>query len=218
MAAIDNFRSSLHGFNRTDVVQFIQQQTAAHDKALRTLKDENTRLQEALTEARAELESLKAENEALFLDLEAARLASSEEKEAAPIELPTPAIETEAIPAPIIEAKPVIEEPIVVPTTVAPIDAPKNAEFNELELLAYRRAEMTERMARERAAASAQRMKTIFSQVDEKLTVSAGDIATVIDSFQKDCDQLQLVLAEIRGIVDESSSGLKAVSDLCNDI
>ena len=218
MAAIDNFRSSLHGFNRTDVVQFIQQQTAAHDKALRTLKDENTRLQEALTEARAELESLKAENEALFLDLEAARLASSEEKEAAPIELPTPAVEAEAIPAPIIEAKPVIEEPIVVPTTVAPIDAPKNAEFNELELLAYRRAEMTERMARERAAASAQRMKTIFSQVDEKLTVSAGDIATVIDSFQKDCDQLQLVLAEIRGIVDESSSGLKAVSDLCNDI
>ena len=65
MAAIDNFRSSLHGFNRTDVVQFIQQQTANHDKAMRMQKEESTRLQDALTEARAEIERLTAENEAV---------------------------------------------------------------------------------------------------------------------------------------------------------
>lgn len=207
MAAIDNFRSSLHGFNRTDVVQFIQQQTAAHEKATRTLKDENVRLQEALTEARAELEALKAENESLLIEIEVARLAILEEKEEAPVAEPVSAVD-----------KPVCLPETVVPPVAPEMPAPAKPDFNELELMAYRRAEMTERMARERATASAQRMKAVFNQVDEKLTVSAGDIATVIDAFQKDCDQLQKVLSDIRGIVEESSADMKAVSDLCKDI
>ena len=39
-ASVENFRSALHGFNRTDVVQFIQAQTVEHEKALRLLQDE----------------------------------------------------------------------------------------------------------------------------------------------------------------------------------
>lgn len=217
MAATDNFRSSLHGFNRTDVVQFIQQQTAAHDKAMRTLKDENTRLQEALTEARTELEALKAENESLLLEIEVTRLALAEAKEA-PVEEPVVA------PAPVVApVAPVVDEPIVAPTTVAPavvpeMPSPASSDFNELELMAYRRAEMTERMARERAEASAQRMKAIFTQADEKLTVSANDISTIISTFQQDYEKLQQILTELRGIVDESSSDMKAASDLCIDV
>ncbi len=203
MAATDNFRSSLHGFNRADVVQFIQQQTAMHEKAMRTLKEENTRLQEALAEARAEIDSLNAEKEVLILELEAARIAVIEEEE------------------PVAESAPELEAPIMPATSVAsvaptaPIAAPTATDFNEMELAAYRRAEMTERMARERAAASAERIKAIFMQTDEKLAISAQDIATVYDAFKNDYEQLQQLLVAVRAIVGESSAGMKAVADIC---
>ena len=52
-ATTDSFRSSLHGFNRMDVVQFIQKTTSEHELELRRLAEERTRQQE-------ELEQLKA--------------------------------------------------------------------------------------------------------------------------------------------------------------
>ncbi|MBE6984345.1 MAG: hypothetical protein E7434_01790 [Ruminococcaceae bacterium] len=208
MAAIDNFRSSLHGFNRTDVVQFIQQQTATHDKAMRTLKDENTRLQEALAEARAELERANSEKESLILELEAARLAVIEEPDA-PTQLLAPIVEEEVVP-------PVPVAPIVVPQPEAV--APEVPDYNELELAAYRRAEQVERVAKERAAASVERMKAIFSQTEEKLITSAQDIEVVYDAFKNDYEQLQRLLSEVRSIVDESSEGMKSVSEICAEV
>ena len=37
----DSFRSSLHGFNRMDVVQFIQKTTSEHELELRRLAEDN---------------------------------------------------------------------------------------------------------------------------------------------------------------------------------
>lgn len=197
MSATDNFRSSLHGFNRTDVVQFIQQQTATHENAMRSLKEENARLQEALDAARAENERLLMQNESLVLELEAVRMAI---------------VEPQAEPQP--EPTPVLDAPI------APVEAVVTtlpSDFNEMELAAYRRAEMTERMARERAASSANRMKMIFTQADEKLTLSAQDISTVYDALRTDYEHLQQILTNIQSVVNESSSGLKAAADICNE-
>ncbi len=203
MAATDNFRSSLHGFNRADVVQFIQQQTTAHEKALRLKKDENTRLQEELEQAREEIERLTAEKEALAMELEVAKLAVLEEVK-----------EPEPTPEPVAEPTSVLEAPIAPP---APVAAPVMSDFNEMELAAYRRAEMTERMARERAQASSERMKAIFTQTDEKLTISAQDIAAIVDAFRNDYAQLQQVLASVQGIVSESSADLKAAAEVCSE-
>ena len=61
-ATTDSFRSSLHGFNRMDVVQFIQKTTSEHELELRRLAEERTRQQE-------ELEQQKKENSALESDL-----------------------------------------------------------------------------------------------------------------------------------------------------
>ena len=47
-ATTDSFRSSLHGFNRMDVVQFIQKTTSEHELELRRLAEERTRQQEEL--------------------------------------------------------------------------------------------------------------------------------------------------------------------------
>ena len=52
-----NFRAALNGFNRTDVVAYIEECAINHEKALRQLRDENARL-------RADLEALQARQEA----------------------------------------------------------------------------------------------------------------------------------------------------------
>ena len=199
--SIGNFRSALHGFNRTDVVQFIQAQTMEHERALRVLKEENDRLKEALEDKRTELETCQSEKAALSAQLAealAAVPAPAEEAPEAENETPLPDLDAPMAPATMVVAA-------------------ASTNFDELELAAYRRAEMTERMARERAAASAQRMQTIFSQAEEKLNLTSQDLATLLDAFRNDCEQLQQVLNATRGIVDESSASLKAAADLAGE-
>lgn len=191
---IENFRTALHGFNRTDVVQFIQAQTAEHEKALRLLREENTRLQEALEAARAEAAEASTQLEALTAAQEAA------------------AQSAEAVPSP---SESALNAPMAPMASVVSA-APSN--FNEMELAAYRRAEMTERMARERAAASAERMKTVFSQADEKLALTSQDFATLLDTFRNDFDKLEQLLSTAQGIVDESSAGLKAAAEVADEV
>ena len=196
--SMPGFRSALNGFNRNDVVQFIQAQTIEHEKALRVLRDENARLQEALTAARMENDDLRTLNESL-----------NERLLAEPPVAPVP-----EAPAPIPAAPAALDAPMMPAATVVKAAAP---DFNEMELAAYRRAEMTERMARERANSSAERMKAIFSQADEKLAVTSQDFKTLLDAFQTNFGQMEQLLQTAQGIVDESSSSLKAASDICNE-
>lgn len=178
MAAFtENFRGALHGFNRTDVVQFIQRQTMEHEKQLRLLRDENIRLQEALTAAREEADAGRLLKEAMEAE------------------------QRHAQEAPVAEEAP--------QTETAPSD------FNEKELAAYRRAELTERIARERAAASAERMREIFAQTDEKLNLTARDLATILSAFRNDFEKLQELLKTAQSIVDESSSDLRSAAEVC---
>ena len=189
----ENFRSALHGFNRTDVVQFIQRQTAEHEKELRLLQEENARLREALDAARQEAERIGAERDSLTAQIATVSVEQAPEAEEAQ------------------NQKPELDAPMANPVSVA---TAVPASFDELELAAYRRAEMTERMARERAAASEERMKSIFAQADEKLTLTAQDFATLSDSFRAGFEQLQQLLATAQGIVNESSEGLRDAADL----
>lgn len=53
-----NFRAAINGFNRNDVVNYIEECSINHERALRQLRDENARL-------RADLEKLQAEKDAL---------------------------------------------------------------------------------------------------------------------------------------------------------
>lgn len=181
MAALsENFRGAVRGFNRTDVVQFIQRQTMEHEKELRVLREENARLQEALNAARAEAEAGRTWRETA----EAARASEQEAREK---------VETA-------EKKP-----------AAP-------DFNEQELAAYRRAEQTERAARERAAAAAERMRSIFAQTDDRLTMTASELEMLLSAFRSDFDRLQVLLKSAQGIVDLSSTDLKAASEICGEL
>lgn len=199
MAASMNFRNALNGFNRTDVVQFIQNQTTEHEKEMRILREENARLQEALDAARTEAEEAKSALAAMIS-------VSADAKDDTVFEDDTASEDD----APVAE----LDAPIPPAATVV---APAPSDYNELELAAYRRAEMTERMARERAAASANRMKSVFAQADEKLSLTSQDMITMIDTFRSDFEKMQQLLVTARGIVNESSAGLKAASDICSE-
>lgn len=188
--SIDNFRSALNGFNRTDVVQFFQKMTAEHEKELRVLREENVRLQNQLAQIRSERDALAEENAAL----------KRKPEESAPAERELP-------------VAPALEAPIA---PAAIVSGTATADFNEMELAAYRRAEMTERMARERAAASAERMKSVFAQADAKLLLSAQDVDTLYETFRTAFEQLCQVMETTQGIVSESSESLKAAQDICD--
>ena len=72
MANFSKFRTAVSGFNRTDVVNYIESASMEHQKALRKLTDErdklaaeNAQLQTQLTGLQARLIQVQADNDAL---------------------------------------------------------------------------------------------------------------------------------------------------------
>ena len=190
MTYTDNFRTAMRGFNRTDVVQFIQRLTAEHEKELRALREENERLTNALDAAQTDLQAAVDEKAVLEDQLLALRELPEEAEAAAPDVLDAPIAPAEAV------------------------STPAGANLTELELAAYRRAEMAERLARERAAAADEQMKALFAQSREKLTLATGDFATMLEAFQTNFDQLRQVIQSAQGVLTESGDGLTAVEDM----
>ena len=202
--ASDLFRTAFNGFNRTDVVQFIQKQTSEHEKNLRVLRDENRQLKQGLSEAKSDRDALADEKRGLEDELAALRekLAAAEQKNA---EL------TELVESVTHSKTPVLDRPMATDVTMS-------NSFDEMELTAYRRAELTERMARERAQASADRMKQILSQGFEKISTLEGDYALLSDVCRNDFARMQELLQNAREILNESSDGLRAAQALCESI
>lgn len=75
---IQKFRSALNGFNREDVVQFIQTATARHETELSQLKDDNQRLQETCRQQAEETAALRDEIAQLQSQLEETQAALEE--------------------------------------------------------------------------------------------------------------------------------------------
>lgn len=86
-----NFRAALNGFNRSDVVAYIEECAINHEKALRQLRDENTRL-------RADLEKLQAQQAQEHAAAEAAAEARAEEEAAVEVQEPEVQPEPEVVP------------------------------------------------------------------------------------------------------------------------
>lgn len=341
-AFTENFRSALNGFNRTDVVQFIQRQTVEHEKSMRLLREENARLKQAAAEpkndARAlqseldelaqqlalckeelatltqqnaelneqvdsltqqnaelsqnvgsletknaellqelssldsrnaslsgeldrntamnvELDDLNRKNGDLTAQLQAVTARNTDlseqmtaltalnsdlraqadilngritalEKQAEVAETEKFAL-TEALRASQ-EALSAAEEACEAakatkeasPTLLdRPISAPAGlaaapGSFDDMELAAYRRAEQTERMARERAIASSNRIQSVFRQADEKMILTAADMNQLLETMHSNCTQMQILMENARNILSESAESLKVSAEL----
>ena len=213
---MEGFRTQLKGFHREDVINFIQQQTQEHERRVRTMQEEIVRLQGELNDARTEAERAHGAQEAeaettqeelaqaseRCAELEAENAAAREE--IARLTKRCEALEAAAAkqPEPAAEEKPAAEEP---------------ENYKELELAAYRRAELAERMAKERAAASDEQMKRILALTDERLMHTSQDFQTLLETFTKDFEQLRQVIRSAQALVAESAGGLQETASTCAD-
>lgn len=213
---MEGFRTQLKGFHREDVINFIQQQTQEHERRVRTMQEEIVRLQGELNDARTEAERAHGAQEAEAettqeelaqasehcAELEAENAAAREE--IARLTKRCEALEEAAAkqPEPAAEEKPAAEEP---------------ENYKELELAAYRRAELAERMAKERAAASDEQMKRILALTDERLMHTSQDFQTLLETFTKDFEQLRQVIRSAQALVAESAGGLQETASTCAD-
>lgn len=212
------FRNALHGFNRDDVVSYIDSTAKQHEAELRQAQEQNLRLQRQLDEANQIIASLRA-SEDVQQELDAAkerisRLLQDNEALAeqvntleealanAPKEPEVPEVVTQDLTAPI----PAIQE--VLPVEVAP-----SKDYTELELAAYRRAELAERVARERAADVYREVNAVFTNATSKMDGGRQDLEQMTRTIQADVNQLMNVLAGIRSAYDEAEVSFNAVNE-----
>lgn len=194
MADFSKFRTAVSGFNRTDVVNYIESASMEHQKALRKLTDErdklaaeNAQLQTQLTGLQARLIQVQADNDALSEQLKAAEAARAE---------------AAAQPQPAPEAEPIEEEPAA-ETPEPPAQEPS---LTEKELTAYRRAEQTERNAAVRARRIYTQLSNLCEDARSRYLDSGEEIAALAADLSTGLARLQDAFAEVQVIFDDAQN------------
>lgn len=213
MSDFSKFRTAVSGFNRTDVVNYIESTSIEHQKALRKLTDErdklaaeNARLQVELAGLQKRLEQAQADNDALSgqvnaLAQEGSDLAEQLKKaEEARQELlarpvPQPAEPEEPTPQP--------EEP---ETEAAPEEPAQEPSLTEKELTAYRRAEQTERNAAVRARRIYAQLSNLCEDARTRYMDSGEEIAALAADLSTGLSRLQDAFAEVQVIFDDAQN------------
>ena len=197
MSDFSKFRTAVSGFNRTDVVNYIESTSIEHQKALRKLTDErdklaaeNARLQVELAGLQKRLEQAQADNDALSGQVNALaqegsdlaeQLKKSEEARQELLARPVPQPAEPEEPAPQPEEPEKSEEP----------EAAQEPSLTEKELTAYRRAEQTERNAAVRARRIYAQLsnlcedaRTRYMDSGEEIAALAADLSTGLSRLQ----------------------------------
>ena len=203
MADFSKFRTAVSGFNRTDVVNYIESTSIEHQKALRKLTDErdklaaeNARLQVELAGLQKRLEQAQADNDALSgqvnaLAQEGSDLAEQLKKsEEARQEL-------------LIRPAPQPEEP---ETENEPDEPAQEPSLTEKELTAYRRTEQTERNAAVRARRIYAQLSNLCEDARTRYMDSGEEIAALAADLSTGLSRLQDAFAEVQVIFDDAQN------------
>ena len=196
MAAPQNFRSAFNGFNREDVVHYLEYINTKHQNQINQLTAENEQLRAQLEQQPASEEqsdlvaSLQAECAALTAQLEEAEEAKTElEARIAKLE------QTK-------EAETVKE--------VTPVQEPVVPTISE-ELAAYRRAERIEREAKERA-------ELVYFQANGVLTEATAKVDSVASGITEMADEVMSQLTQLQMAVSSSKQALQDAASIMNTI
>lgn len=189
MAAGHNFRNAFYGFNREDVVKYIEFITSKHNAMVNQLNSEKQALADEIMQLRnhdelntkiAQLEEANAQWAEKYADLEKQMAA---EKAAADAEL---------------EAK-LAEVTAQRDEAIAAQNSAKTIADEELE--AYRRAERAERVAKERA-------DLIYQQATGTLAQATTQVDEAAASFCSIAEQVSAQLAQMQQAVEGSKQAL----------
>lgn len=192
MAASHTFRSALGGFNREDVVQYIEYTRSRHDAEIAQLKSDNQALKEelAVLRARPSLENTP--------DL-SAQLAELEEKYAA-IEQ-----ERNALTAQIAQLQTELS------SKEAPVAQTPSQELAGKELEAYRRAERAERVARERAQLIYDQANGVLADATVHVDEAAAQIGQMTDTVSAQLSALQEAVSSSKHALKEAAATLASI-------
>ena len=180
MAAPQNFRTSFNGFNREDVVHYLEFINAKHTAQVNQLTAENEELREKL-EAQPEedlVASLQEECASLRAQLEEAlaEKVALEERCAQLEEQQSQSVSEDVAPSP------------------------------SAELEAYRRAERAEREARERADLVYYQANGVLTEATAKVDGIAAEITDMADQVMSQLTQLQVAVSSSKQALQDAAS------------
>ena len=184
MAASQNFRSAFNGFNREDVVHYLEYLNAKHTNQINQLTAEN----EAL---RAQVDTLPE------LESQQLLVASLEEKCA---EL------TRLLEAAQARCEELEQAAAQKPVEDAPAQEPALSPSASEELEAYRRAERIEREAKERAELVYFQANGVLTEATAKVDGISSDITEMADQVMTQLTQLQVAISSSKQALQDASS------------
>ena len=176
-----NFRSSLHGFNRQDVANYLEYLNNRHAAQVKQL---NTDLEALRRQAEAPAEDpQRAALETRCQELEQQLAAARKERDEALAQ--KEAVEQK------LEAAQRDREEALLRSSGEKLDANR-------ELEAYRRAERTERVARERAEQVYSETSTVLTQASNRIEAALRQMTGISQQVTGQLDTLQTAIASSR--------------------
>lgn len=205
----NQFRASFNGFNREDVVRYMEYINSKHAAQVAQLTNELeylrgkqetldadrvSQLERDLAAAQTENEALTGKNEELSQQNEALTQQAAAAKE-----------ETERLKARIAELEKELEDQSQ-PQSETPVSG-------QAELEAYRRAERVERVAKERASQLTQQAAQVLDAAANQVEASGDQIDTVSAQLAELFSQLQDAVSAARRDVREAADGVLHAAD-----
>ena len=192
MAAPQNFRSAFNGFNREDVVHYLEYINAKHTQLVNQLTSENQELRAAadrpVVEDQSELvASLQAQLAELTEQLE------QEKNRCAELTGKLEALEIRC-------------QELETQEDVAPPAAETISVLVTEELEAYRRAERIEREARERSELVYFQANSVLTEASTKVDAIATDITDMADQVMRQLTQLQISVSSSKQALQDAAS------------
>ena len=195
MAAPQNFRSAFNGFNRDDVVHYLEYINAKHSNLVNQLTAENQELRAAAQQPPVEDQSeLVASLQAQCAEL----TAQLEEEKTRNAELTGK-----------LEALEVRCQELETQSEAAPAETVSLLASEELE--AYRRAERIEREARERAELVYFQANGVLTEASAKVDDLSADITDMADQVMQQLTQLQIAVSSSKQALQDAASIMSTI-------
>ena len=194
MAAPQNFRSAFNGFNREDVVHYLEYINTKHNNQLNQLTAENQELRAAAQKQPSQdlqelVNSLQAQCAELTAQLETEKASNAEL---------TGKLE-------VLEAR---------CSELEKADAPASDAMSVLaseELETYRRAERIEREARERADLVYYQANGVLAEATAKVEGISADITDMADQVMRQLSQLQMAVSSSKQALQDATSIMNTI-------
>ncbi len=199
--AKEHFRTALHGFNREDVITFVEENALAQEKQRRQWEEETAQLRKQLEEARngspaspaqtvkpsedneiwQKCEALDAENRLLQMENERLQEALAEARATHPSQAEPAGKEIETL--------------------------------RDQELEAYRRAEQVERVARERAAEIYRQLGQTLNCARAQFNAKEGELARLGQGLQEHIEQMRQTVNSLQQSYSQIWQGLEEANE-----